>query len=120
MGSKRKGNYGHPVDEETRKRISKSLKKRWKDKTYREQMCEAHKHELPESWKKNISRGMNGIKRSEETRKKMSNYQSNRPKEVKQKQVESWRKQWNSLSKEEQLKRLEKWIDMRQKEMVVI
>lgn len=99
------------MSKETREKISKSLKERWKDENYRVNMCKAHKHELPEEWKTNISKGMKGIKRSEETKKKMSNYQSNRPKEVKQKQVESWRKQWNSLSKEEQLKRLEKWIN---------
>ena len=100
-----------PMSRETREKISKSLKERWKDENYRVNMCKAHEYELPEEWKANISKGMKGIKRSEETKKKMSNYQSNRQKEVKQKQVESWRKQWNSLSKKEQLKRLEKWIN---------
>lgn len=28
---KRKGNYGHKLDDATRKRISESVKKRWKD-----------------------------------------------------------------------------------------
>ena len=28
MGKKRKGNYGHPIDEETRKRISETVKNR--------------------------------------------------------------------------------------------
>lgn len=41
----------------------------------------------------------------------MSKYQSKRPDEVKKKQVKSWKKQWESLSKEEQLLRLEKWIE---------
>ena len=100
-----------PMSKETRKNISESVKKRWQDKSYIEKVKNAHKHKLPDSWKKNISKGMSGMKRSDETKAKMSTYQSNRPKEVKQKQVESWRKQWNSLSKEEQLKRLEKWID---------
>ena len=81
---KRKGNYGHKLDDETRKRISESVKKRWKDKEYRDKVSNAHKHELPEDWKKNISKGMTGMQRSEETKVKMSKYQSNRPDEVKQ------------------------------------
>ena len=40
---KRSGNYGHPVDEETRKRISESVRKRWQDKTYREKVENAHR-----------------------------------------------------------------------------
>ena len=97
-----------PLSKETKEKISESLKKKWKNKAYRIQMCEAHKHELPKEWKENISKGMTGIKRSDDTKKKMSNYQSNRPKEVKQKQVNSWKKQWNTLSKEEQIERLKK------------
>lgn len=111
MLMKRKGNYGHKIDEETRKRISESVKRRWKDKKYREKVSNAHKRKLPEEWKRNISKGMTGIKRSKETKEKMSKYQSNRPEEVKKKQVKSWKKQWESLSKEEQLLRLEKWIE---------
>lgn len=108
---KRKGNYGHKLDDATRKRISESVKKHWKDKEYRDKVSNAHKHELPEDWKKNISKGMTGMQRSEETKAKMSKYQSNRPDEVKQKQAESWKKQWESLSKDEQLLRLEAWIN---------
>lgn len=60
---KRKGNYGHKIDEETRKKISESVKKRWKDKKYRQKVSNAHKHKLPEEWKINISKGMTGIKK---------------------------------------------------------
>ena len=35
---KRKGNYGHKLDDATRKRISESVKKRWKDKEYRDKV----------------------------------------------------------------------------------
>lgn len=108
---KRTGKYGHPIDEETRKRISESVRKRWQDKAYREKVENAHKHKLPKEWKDNISKGMCGIKRSDETKKKMSKYQSNRPKEVKDKQVKAWKLQWESLTKEEQLERLKPWID---------
>ena len=99
------------IDEETKRNISETVKKRWQEKEYREKVSNAHRHELPEEWKKNISSGMVGIERSKKTRKKMSNYQSKRPKYVKQKQVDSWKNQWNSLSKEQQIKRLGKWID---------
>lgn len=99
------------VSEETKKKISNTLKKKWKEKEYRENMCNAHKHELPEEWKNNISKGMKGVKKSEETRRKFSEYQSNRPKSVKQKQVKSWKKQWKGLTKEEQLERLKPWIE---------
>lgn len=54
---------------------------------------------------------MTGCKKSDETKSKMSSYQRNRPKSVKDKQVESWKRQWNSLSKEEQLLRLQRWIE---------
>lgn len=80
------------MSEETRAKISETVKKRWKDKEYRNKVTKAHKHKLPKEWKENISKGMTGIKRSEETKMKMSNYQSNRPKSVKDKQVKSWKK----------------------------
>lgn len=99
------------IDEETKAKISVTVKKRWQEKEYREKVSNAHKHKLPKEWKENISNGMIGIKRSEETKKKMSGYQSNRPKEVKDKQVKSWKLQWKSLTKEEQLKRLKPWIE---------
>lgn len=99
------------VSEETRKKISETLKERWKEKEYRDKIYNAHKHKLPDEWKKNISKGMTGIKRSEITRKKMSKYQSNRGKDVKEKQVKAWKEQWESLTKEEQLIRLESWIN---------
>lgn len=108
---KRKGNYGHKIDEETRRRISESVKKRWQDKSYCEKVSNAHKHKLPESWKENISKGMTGIKRSDETKAKMSAYQSNRTEEHKENCSKAWKEQWNSLSKEEQLLRLQKWIE---------
>lgn len=75
---KRKGNYGHKLDDATRKRISESVKKRWKDKEYRDKVSNAHKHELPEDWKKNISKGMTGMQRSEETKVKISKAVSER------------------------------------------
>lgn len=109
--SKRKGNYGHPIDEETRKRISESVKKRWQDKSYREKVSNAHKHKLPESWKENISKSMTGMKRSGKTKTKMSIYQSNRTKEHKENLSKAWKEQWDSLGKEEQLLRLQKWIE---------
>lgn len=99
------------ISEETRKKISETVKKRWQEKEYREKVSNAHKHELPDEWKRNIAKGMTGVKRSEEIRKKMSEYQSNRSKEVKEKQVKAWKKQWESLTKEEQLLRLESWIN---------
>jgi predicted kinase len=67
---KRSGKYGHLIDEETRKRISESVRKRWQDKTYREKVENAHKHKLSKEWKNNISKGMTGIKCSDETKKK--------------------------------------------------
>lgn len=108
---KRKGNYGHKIDDETRKKISESAKKRWKNKEYRDKVSNAHKHKLPEEWKKNISKSMIGVKKTEETKKKMSESQLKRSKESREKQVISWKKQWMSLSKEEQLLRIKKWID---------
>ena len=100
-----------PMSKETRKKISKSLKERWQDKFYRENVKNAHKHKLNDSWKKNISKGMSGMKRSDETKAKISAYQSNRTNEHKRNLSKAWKEQWESLSKEEQLKRLEKWID---------
>ena len=38
-----------PMSKETRKKISESVKKRWKDKSYRENVKNAHKHKLPDS-----------------------------------------------------------------------
>lgn len=98
------------ASDDTKKKISVSLKMKWNEREYRIKMCKAHQHPLTDEWKENISKGMTGVRRSSETKKKMSEYQSNRPGIVKLKQVESWKKQWDSLSKDEQLKRLEKWI----------
>lgn len=58
------------MSKETRKKISESVKKRWQDKSYIEKVKNAHKHKLPDSWKKNISKGMSGMKRSDETKAK--------------------------------------------------
>ena len=108
---KRSGNYGHPVDDETRRKISESVKKRWQDKKYKDKVSKAHSHPLPDSWKQNISNGMTGIKRPVETRKKMSIAQKENQKRIANKRIKSWKKQWNSLSKEEQLERLQPWIE---------
>lgn len=110
---KRKGNYGHPIDEDTRRRISESVKKRWQDKEYQEKVSKAHSHPLPKEWKQNISNGMQGMKRSKETRKKMSVAQkkSHERQCVKDKQSKAWKKQWNSLDKEQQFERLKPWIE---------
>lgn len=78
MGKKRKGNYGHPIDEETRKRISETVKNRWKQKDYREKVTNAHMHKLDDKWKENISKARTGKKASEETKRRMSIAQSNR------------------------------------------
>lgn len=110
MSSIRKGNYGHPIDAETRKKISETVKKRWQEKEYREKVTNAHKHSLPDSWKENISQGMLGVPKSKETRMKMSKYQSNRPKEHEEKFRKSWKNQWESLTKKEKLERLSHWI----------
>ena len=111
MGKKRKGNYGHPIDEETRKRISETVKNRWKQKDYREKVTNTHMHKLDDKWKENISKARTGKKASEETKRRMSIAQSNKSKYTLEKQAENWKKQWNSLTKEQQLKRLEKWIE---------
>ena len=110
---KRKGNYGHPIDEDTRRRISESVKKRWQDKEYQDKVSKAHSHPLSKEWKQNISDGMQGMKRSKETRKKMSVAQkkSHERQCVKDKQSKAWKKQWNSLTKEEQLIRIGAWIE---------
>lgn len=99
------------VSEETRAKISETMKAKWRDKKYREQMSNAHKHPLPEEWKENIAFGMIGMKRSDKTKKKMSAYQSNRTFEHELKCRKAWKEQWNGLSKDEQLKRLSKWIE---------
>ena len=102
-----------PMSEETKKKISESVKKRWQDKEYQDKVSKAHSHTLPDSWKQNISKGMSGVKKSEETRKKMSVAQkkNKQKKSVIDKQRKSWKKQWNSLSRKEQLERLQPWID---------
>ena len=60
---------------------------------------------------KNISNGMKGLKKSEETKRKMSLYQSNRTKEHEENFRNSWKEQWNSLTKVQQLERLSNWIE---------
>ena len=47
---KRSGNYGHQIDDETRRKISESVKKRWQDKKYKDKVSKAHSHPLPDSW----------------------------------------------------------------------
>ena len=56
---------------------------------------------------------MYGMKRPKETRKKMSVAQkkNKQKKSVIDKQRKSWKKQWNSLSKEQQFERLRPWIE---------
>lgn len=108
---KRSGKYGHPIDDETRRKISESVKKRWQDKKYKDKVSKAHSHPLPDSWKQNISKGMTGIKKSEETRKKMSIAQKENQKKIANKRIKSWKKQWNSLTKEQQFERLRPWIE---------
>lgn len=76
---KRSGKYGHPIDEETRKKISETVKKRWQEKEYREKVVNAHKHSLTEEWKENISWGMIGIKKSEEMKKNLSKAKKGKP-----------------------------------------
>ena len=89
-------NKRKPMSEEQKRQISKTLKKRWKEKEYRENMCNAHKHPLPDKWKENIAWSRVGVKVSDKTRKKMSEVQkklsltreydrSPRPKEVREK-----------------------------------
>lgn len=115
MGNKKKkrrrGNYGHPIDEDTRRKISESVKKRWQDKTYQDKVSKAHSHKLSDEWKKNISKGMIGMKKSKETRKKMSNAQRNKSKQTLEKQSRNWKRQWSTLTKEQQLERLSAWIE---------
>lgn len=100
-----------PMSQETRKQISKIMKNKWKEKEYRESMCDAHKHELTEEWKKNISKGMKGKKKKKSTRVKMSNYHSDRPKEHEENIRKGWKEQWNSLTKAQQLERISNWIE---------
>lgn len=64
-----------PMSEQQKRDISETLKKRWKEKEYREMMCNAHKHELPKEWRSNISSARKGIKLSEETKRRMSEAQ---------------------------------------------
>lgn len=100
-----------PMSEETKRKISETVKKRWTEKEYREKVSKAHKHPLLQEWKDSISWSMIGVKKSEETKKKMSKYHSNRPKEHELKFRESWKRQWNSLTKAQQLERLSNWIE---------
>lgn len=100
-----------PMSQETRKRISETMKRKWKEKEYRENMCDAHRHDLTDEWKRNISKGMKGKKKSEKTKKRMSEYQSNRTREHEENFRKSWKEQWNSLTKAQQLERISKWIE---------
>lgn len=97
--------------EETKRKISESVKRRWMDKEYRDKVSNAHKHKLPDEWKRNISNGMKGLKKSEETKRKMSLYQSNRTNKHEENFRNSWKEQWNSLTKAQQLERLSNWIE---------
>lgn len=99
------------MSENAKHKISETIKKRWQEKEYREKVVNAHKHSLTEEWKENISRSMIGVKKSEETKKKMSKYHLNRPKEHELKFRESWKRQWNNLTKAQQLERLSNWIE---------
>lgn len=100
-----------PLTQEQKDKIRQTMKEKWKDKEYRERMSNAHKHELPDEWKQNISKGMKGKRKSIKTRIKMSKYQSNRTDEHEKNFRESWKKQWNGLTKQEQLDRLSNWIE---------
>ena len=78
------------VSLETRKKISKTMKKRWQEKEYREnQIKSTIGRKLTDEHKENISKARQGIELSDKTKYKMSEYQSKRPKEVKDKQVKS-------------------------------
>ena len=100
-----------PLTQEQKDKIRQTMKEKWKDKEYRERMSNAHKHELPDEWKQNISKGMKGKRKKLKTRIKMSKYQSNRTDEHEKNFRESWKKQWNGLTKQEQLDRLSNWIE---------
>lgn len=99
------------LTQEQKDKIRQTMKEKWKDKEYRERMSNAHKHELPDEWKQNISKGMKGKRKKLKTRIKMSKYQSNRTDEHEKNFRESWKKQWNGLTKQEQLDRLSNWIE---------
>lgn len=70
-----------PMSEETKRKISETVKKRWTEKEYREKVSKAHKHPLPQDWKDNISLAMVGEKKSKETRKRMSDAKRGKPNE---------------------------------------
>ena len=100
-----------PLTQEQKDKIKQIMKEKWKDKEYRERMSNAHKHELPDEWKQNISKGMKGKRKSIKTRIKMSKYQSNRTKEHEENFRKSWKEQWEGLTKAQQLERLSNWIE---------
>lgn len=99
--------------EEMKRKTSEGVKRLWKNEEYREKVSNSHSHKLDENWKKNISKGMAGKKKSEETKEKMKIAQkkNQNDKNIRMKTSKSWRKQWNSLTKEEQLERLKPWLN---------
>ena len=99
--------------EEMKRKTSEGVKRLWENKEYREKVSNSHSHKLNKDWKKNISKGMKGKKKSEETKEKMKIAQKKNQnnKNTRMKMSKSWKKQWNSLTKEEQLERLKPWLD---------
>lgn len=75
------------MTEETKKKISETIKRKWQDEKYREKVVNSHKHKLPEEWKENIRKATNNM--TEETKSKMS---------------KSQKKRWENLSSEERIK----------------
>lgn len=61
------------MTEETKKKISETIKRKWQDEKYREKVVNSHKHKLPEEWKENIRKATNNM--TEETKSKMSKSQ---------------------------------------------
>lgn len=57
--------------EEMKRKTSEGVKRLWENKEYREKVSNSHSHKLDKDWKKNISKGMKGKKKSEETKEKM-------------------------------------------------
>ena len=50
--------------EEMKRKTSEGVKRLWENKEYREKVSNSHSHKLDKDWKKNISKGMKGKKKS--------------------------------------------------------
>jgi hypothetical protein len=95
---------------EWKKKVSNGNKKKWEDVEYQNKVSDAHKHLLDEKWKQNISKAMSGVNKTCKTKSKMKEYCQNRSETHEKNMREGWKEQWNSLTKAEQLDRLEPWI----------